>query len=307
VPIRDNLGDQLAYPVFNDRRPSLIDHGYLLRTDVHSDNHVPPVSEARSRNRPNVPEPKYGDPQSRGLRQGVEPARTLCDRHPIAGIVAIGVRHTTLGRCCSGIVGRDAGGPCGSASYPPEGHHPAPTARPPAPHRGWHGLCSRSRVDRAGLEAAVSLPSRKVSAFPSTPLHILMLLENATYPGDPRVRSEAHALVGAGYRVSIIAPRGREQLSRETVDGVEVYRFLRTPPGEGLAGYAFEFGWAVLAMLWTSVGVARRSRFDIIHMHNPPDLLAFIALPYRLLGCRCIFDHHDLSPELYNARNTTRL
>src|SRR3990172_3127149 len=37
-------------------------------------------------------------------------------------------------------------------------------------------------------------------------------------------------------------------------------------------------------------------------MHNPPDTLSMIGIFYRLLGKKYVFDHHDLSPELYLAR-----
>ena len=42
--------------------------------------------------------------------------------------------------------------------------------------------------------------------------------------------------------------------------------------------------------------------FDVIHAHNPPDTLWLVALPWRLLGKKYIFDHHDLCPELYRSR-----
>ena len=47
---------------------------------------------------------------------------------------------------------------------------------------------------------------------------------------------------------------------------------------------------------WTHEG------FDIIHAHNPPDTLVFIALFYKLFGKKFVFDHHDLSPEMYRER-----
>ena len=45
-----------------------------------------------------------------------------------------------------------------------------------------------------------------------------------------------------------------------------------------------------------------RSGFDVIHAHNPPDTLFLVALPFKLLGKRFVFDHHDLCPELYQSR-----
>ena len=39
---------------------------------------------------------------------------------------------------------------------------------------------------------------------------------------------------------------------------------------------------------------------------NPPDLIFLVALPFKLLGVRYIFDHHDINPELYEAKFNKR-
>src|SRR5947209_2064954 len=64
------------------------------------------------------------------------------------------------------------------------------------------------------------------------PTEVTMLLENDLYPQDVRVRYEAESLVRVGYEVGVIAPRGAEQASRETVEGVRVERF-RLPTDHG--------------------------------------------------------------------------
>src|SRR5207248_5628621 len=46
--------------------------------------------------------------------------------------------------------------------------------------------------------------------------------------------------------------------------------------------------------------------FDVIHAHNPPDTFVFIAMLYKLFGKRFVFDHHDLSAEMYQARLSGR-
>ena len=43
---------------------------------------------------------------------------------------------------------------------------------------------------------------------PAVSQWIVVLLENLTYPKDTRVRNEAESLVGAGHRVTVLAPRG---------------------------------------------------------------------------------------------------
>jgi glycosyltransferase involved in cell wall biosynthesis len=131
---------------------------------------------------------------------------------------------------------------------------------------------------------------------------VLLLVENNAFPFDVRVRREAHALRDAGYRVRVIAPRAPGQRWHETLDGIEVYRFAAPPGGAGLLGYAFEFGYATLAMLLLSLWLALRRGVDVVHAANPPDTLFAIGAVFKLFGRKFVFDHHDLSPETYLSR-----
>ncbi len=42
--------------------------------------------------------------------------------------------------------------------------------------------------------------------------------------------------------------------------------------------------------------------FDVIHACNPPDLFFLIGGFFKLFGKKFLFDHHDLNPELYEAK-----
>ena len=69
---------------------------------------------------------------------------------------------------------------------------------------------------------------------------VLIIVENLPVPFDRRVWQEARALREAGYRVSVICPKGRGfDQSRETREGIEIYRH-RTWEASGLLGYLFE-------------------------------------------------------------------
>lgn len=129
-----------------------------------------------------------------------------------------------------------------------------------------------------------------------------MLLENNPFPQDGRVRREANALTAAGYRVSVIAPRSGGQPWRERVGRVEVYRFPAPPEANGFFGYLWEYGYSMAAAFFLSLFLFLRQGFAAIHAHNPPDTLALIAAFFKPFGVRFVFDHHDLSPEMYYAR-----
>jgi glycosyltransferase involved in cell wall biosynthesis len=129
-----------------------------------------------------------------------------------------------------------------------------------------------------------------------------MLIENVPFPQDPRVFPEAQALISNGFRVSVICPALSGQPWREIINGVHVFRYPAPPEKKTFFGYFWEYGYSLVVIFAISILVSFKPGFDIIHAANPPDILVFIAIFYKLFGKRFIFDHHDLSPELYYAR-----
>ena len=139
-----------------------------------------------------------------------------------------------------------------------------------------------------------------------TDLRILMLLENAPYPADSRVRPESLTLRRAGYQVSVICPADPGQPWHEELEGVHVYRYpVKASLNERL-GHAWEYSYAMIATFLLSILVFFRQGFDVLHAHNPPDTFVFIAAFYKLFGRRFVYDQHDIVPELYHARSGGR-
>jgi len=134
---------------------------------------------------------------------------------------------------------------------------------------------------------------------------ILMLLENNPYPHDGRVRREAQTLIDAGYQVTVISPAPPGQRLSETVDGVRVFRYRAPRERDGFVGYLLEYGYAMTATFFLALYVFARSGFAVIHAHNPPDLFVLVAWWFKLAGVRFVVDHHDLTPEMYDARFPT--
>lgn len=129
---------------------------------------------------------------------------------------------------------------------------------------------------------------------------VLILLENSTYPQDPRVRQESRVLATNGYQVSVIAPSDNQPF-HEVIEDIHVYRYPEPPIANGALGYIVEFGYSLLAIFLLSFIVLVRHGFHIIHANNPPDILVLIAIFYKLLGKKFVFDHHDLAPEMYQV------
>ena len=136
-----------------------------------------------------------------------------------------------------------------------------------------------------------------------SPRKVLILVENLPSPFDRRVWQEATALRDAGHIVSIICPTGRGcERKFEAIDRIHIYRYNLPVEASGAAGYAVEYG---VALVWTFVlawRVLLTRGFDVIHACNPPDLFFLIGGFFKLLGKKFLFDHHDLNPELYEAK-----
>jgi glycosyltransferase involved in cell wall biosynthesis len=71
---------------------------------------------------------------------------------------------------------------------------------------------------------------------------------------------------------------------------------------KALCGYITEYLYFTIACFIMSLYVLIKHGFDIIHVHNPPDTLFLVAALYKPFGKKFIFDHHDLSSELYQSR-----
>lgn len=150
----------------------------------------------------------------------------------------------------------------------------------------------------AGVAAASAFVGDAGAACRPVLGRVVMLLENQTYPEDVRVRNEAESLTRHGWQVTVIAPRREGQQARETVRGVRVWRFRLPHAGAGMKGYLAEYAVAH-AQLWSRALVRLVRGADVVHLHNPPDTLFPIGLLARGLGKRLVYDHHDLSAELF--------
>ena len=132
---------------------------------------------------------------------------------------------------------------------------------------------------------------------------ILIIVENLPVPFDTRVWQEATTLAAAGYTVSVICPKGKGYTSDyEELDGVHIYRHDLPGEGNGAVEYAREY----LSALWHEYRLARRvyreQGFHVIHGCNPPDDIYMVARMFRGKGVDYVFDHHDICPELFEAK-----
>lgn len=133
---------------------------------------------------------------------------------------------------------------------------------------------------------------------------ILIIVENLPVPFDRRVWAEAQSLRRAGYAVSVICPRGPfAEAPFELIDGIEIHRHPLPIQAKGKVAYLAEYSSALFWEFAYSLKVFWRNGFDVIHACNPPDLIFLVGAFYKyLFGKKFVFDHHDLNPELFEAK-----
>jgi glycosyltransferase involved in cell wall biosynthesis len=133
---------------------------------------------------------------------------------------------------------------------------------------------------------------------------VLIIVENLPVPFDRRVWQEATALTRHGYQVSIICPTGKGFEKREEVlEGINIYRHPLPLDARGALGYLLEYSAALFWEFTLAWKVLFRHGFDVIHACNPPDNIFLVGGFFKLLlGRKFLFDHHDINPELYEAK-----
>ena len=133
---------------------------------------------------------------------------------------------------------------------------------------------------------------------------VLIIVQNLPVPFDRRVWQEANELRANGYRVAVICPVGRGHEARyEYLNGIHIYRHPLPVEGNGAWGYLLEYGASLWWEFLLSCRVLKRHGFDAIHACNPPDNIFLIGGFFKLFaGKRFLFDHHDINPELYEAK-----
>ncbi len=132
---------------------------------------------------------------------------------------------------------------------------------------------------------------------------VLIIVENAPVPFDPRVWKEAYSLQQNGYAVTVLCPRAKGcERGYEKMNDVHIYRHPMVEEGNSPFGYIFEYSWALFWEFLYAWWIFFRHGFHVIQGCNPPDDIFLVALPFKLFGVKYIFDHHDVNPELYFSK-----
>jgi glycosyltransferase involved in cell wall biosynthesis len=141
----------------------------------------------------------------------------------------------------------------------------------------------------------------------SSQKHVTILVANLPAERDRRVIRESLTLESAGFQVTVIAPRGDKSL--KVLPGSRNTRLRPYPVyvlGGGFLSFAVEFLWSFTCIALLLAKEVLSGRAQAVQVCNPPDVYWPLAIAFRLLRRPWVFDHHDLSPEVYATRSNGR-
>ncbi len=120
----------------------------------------------------------------------------------------------------------------------------------------------------------------------------------SSYPADPRPRRAADALLKEGMSVDLICLGDEKAPKREALGGLDIFRVPITHRRGGKLLYAYNY--CAFILISGSILALRslRRRYDLVYVHNMPDILVLSSLVPRALGAKVILDLHDPMPEL---------
>jgi glycosyltransferase involved in cell wall biosynthesis len=120
----------------------------------------------------------------------------------------------------------------------------------------------------------------------------------SSYPADPRPRRAAEALLKEGMSVDLVCLQNGDAPRHETHGLFEVIRVPLTHKRGGKFSYAYKYS-AFITICATILAVrSLKRRYDLVYIHNMPDILIASALVPKILGAKIILDQHDPMPEL---------
>ncbi|MEZ4501046.1 MAG: glycosyltransferase family 4 protein [Dehalococcoidia bacterium] len=127
------------------------------------------------------------------------------------------------------------------------------------------------------------------------------VVRHSYYPSELNLKREAEALRDEGFDVSVICLRREDEPSRETVEGVEVYRMPVGHRRGAIPRYLLEYNFFFVLATFRLLMLHVRRRVSVVQINTMPDYLVFVALLPRLTGARVVLHVHEPMPELFGT------
>jgi len=144
--------------------------------------------------------------------------------------------------------------------------------------------------------------SQPVRPVPAAPCRLegkrVAMVMFSNYPADPRPRRAVEALLQEGMSVDLVCLQDGDAPRREKHDTFQVLRVPLTHKRGGKLSYAYKYSAFIATSACILAARSLKRRYDLVYVHNMPDVLVACSLVPKVLGAKVILDQHDPMPEL---------
>lgn len=118
------------------------------------------------------------------------------------------------------------------------------------------------------------------------------------YPLEPRTRRTVYALIAEGMSVDLICLGKKGESPYEPLHGLDIRWCPIVHRRDSKLAYFYNYAvFTIFCAIILAVRSLKRP-YDIVYIHNMPDILVLSGLFPKALGSKLVFDIHDPMPEL---------
>ncbi len=127
------------------------------------------------------------------------------------------------------------------------------------------------------------------------------IVRQTYYPRHRNLRRNAEAILSQGFSVDVICLRQKGEKSRETMNGVNIYRLPLEHRRGSVPRYFFEYSSFFIMTLFTLGWLGFRKRYKVVEVDTMPDFLVFATIIPKLLGAKIILFLFENMPALFSS------
>jgi glycosyltransferase involved in cell wall biosynthesis len=130
----------------------------------------------------------------------------------------------------------------------------------------------------------------------------VVMLAYAHYINDARIKNYVRTLEDKGHSVDVVALKSDGESPIEATRSGTIYRVMEKYQGQSAPQYAWSYIKFFFKALLFLTGRSFSNKYDVIHVHNMPNVLVFAAIVPKMFGAKVLLDVHDLMAVTYMAK-----
>lgn len=130
----------------------------------------------------------------------------------------------------------------------------------------------------------------------------LCMIAYSEYFNDARIKSYENILLNAGYAVDLVMlrdPKNKDRRHCMNNNGNNIYFVMDKYGGESITQYLISYVLFFIKAMIITTRLYFKEKYKVIHVHNMPNFIVYVAIVPKLFGSKIILDIHDLMIPIY--------